>query len=1044
MSLSGASVRRPVAVTVGVIAVLVLGVVSLSRLHIDLLPEITMPVAAVMVSYPGTGPEEMEQTVTVPLEGVLGTVPGLNSLSSFSQSGSSTLLLEFNWGTDMDVAALEIREKIGLVKGFLPSEVGDPVVVKMDPTLMPVLVVGISGGMDDRRLREFAEEKVKPLVERVEGVAGADVFGGSAREVKVFLSPEKLLHHGLSLNQVIQALAAENVNASGGYVEEAGKEYLLRVTGQFRAVDEIAQVSVTGPQGLSVKVGELGRVEDGTKDERYYTRLNGQPTVALVVRKQSDANTVDVVRRVKGVIEEIKAGAPAGVNFAWALDQSEFIEKAIASLTQNLIIGGILAILILYLFLRSVRATAIVGVAIPIAVIATFVLMYFDRQDINLMTLGGLALGVGMMVDNSIVVLENIFRHREGGVPAREAAVLGADEVAGAVTASTLTTVAVFLPVAFVEGLTAELFTPMALTISFSLLASLLVSLTLVPMVSAQVLGRMPRVYTRGDSGSNRIGRVLDWFAGRQLGLLERYRAALSWALGHRRRVLIYAAAVFAGSMALVPLISAEFFPQTDQGIINITVELPKGTALERTAEVMDRVDRVVRAQPEAEVVYATSGGQMAMAGQEEATESGSVNVILCPKDKRRRSAEEVAAALDKELKLIPGAKITASAADPLTYVAGQLMPSPIQVRIKGDDLAVLRDLSLQAAEILRKVPGAVHVESALEEGKPEWRLVVDRQRAAAYGLSPAVVSQTVRAAFQGQVATKYRTGSEEVDVRVQLDKGGKVGREDIANLLVASPLGFQVPVKAVARLEEATGPSSIERHNQIRTVAVQGGVQGRPLGEVVRDAQRALSELKLPPGYEIEFGGEAEQMSEAFSSLGVSFVLAVILVYLVMAAQFESFFQPFVIMFTLPLAAIGVVWFLLLSGYSFGVTAFIGVIMLAGIVVNNAIVLITYVNILRGRGLSREEAILQAGPARLRPILMTALTTVLGLLPLALGLGEGGEMDAPLGAVVIGGLLVSTILTLVVIPVVYTVFEDLGRRWGSRARKAFAGNRVR
>ncbi|MDI3280020.1 MAG: efflux RND transporter permease subunit [Bacillota bacterium] len=1027
MSLSSASVRRPVTTFMAVLVVLVLGFVSLTRLAMDLLPKLNLPFAAVLTTYRGAGPQEIETLITRPQEEVLGLVGGVDSILSYSQRDQAIVLVSFTWGTDMNFATLEMREKLDLIKRYLPEGAEAPVVLKADPSMMPILQYGIAGDGDPAALKRLVEDVFKQRLERLSGVASVGVQGGLEREIVVAVDPLRLQFYGLTLEQVVQALKARNLTLPGGPVRSAGRELLIRTSGEFAHLEDLRDLPLPAGRGGMIRLRDVAEVRDGYKDVTAYTRLNRKPSLALVIYKETDANTVQVARRVKAEVERIQKELSVPLTIKPVFDQSEFIEKAIRGVAQNALLGAVLAVLVLWLFLRDWRPTLIIATAIPISIVATFTLIYFGDLTLNLMSLGGLALGVGMLVDNAIVVLENIYRYRQEGHDLLESAVQGSDEVGMAISASTFTTVAVFLPIVFVEGLASQLFRELALTVSFSLLASLVMALTLVPVLATRLLGADERL------------------AAEERGLFARvkmaYRRLLEAALRRRRLTLGVAGGLFLASLALVPLIGGEFIPTMDAGSLSISVQMPRGTALEVTDRVVTRIEEVLAARPDVETILSQVGGvgEFAMLGAGSAGDAAQVAVRLWGKDRRRLSSQEVAEELRQALRDIPGAEIKVT---PTSAFGGAELSSwagaPVQIEIRGDDLAVLKELGDEVTRRARQVRGLREVSSSLEQGQPELVVRLLPEKAASYGFSAAQVASAVRTAVQGEVATRYRAGGEEVDVRVRLDEEYRRTPAELARLLITSPLGAKVPLSEVAELRIEEGPHTIERKGQARIVTVTADLVGRDLGSAVRELRQKLADLPLPPGYHLEYGGQNEEMTNAFRDLTLAFLLAVLLVYMIMAAQFESLVHPLTIMFSVPLAAVGVLWALFLTGTRLSVPAFIGIIMLAGIVVNNAIVLVDYINTLRRRGMERDQAILAAGPVRLRPVLMTTLTTVLGLVPLAMGRGEGAEMDAPLGIVVIGGLSASTLLTLVVVPVIYSIFDDWGRRyqrWRARRR---------
>ncbi|MGQ9824896.1 MAG: efflux RND transporter permease subunit [Desulfotomaculales bacterium] len=1033
MKITDVAIKRPMLVAVLVIVVLILGGVSLLRLSIDLYPEMELPVGAVLTEYPGAGPQEVERQVTEPLESVLATANNLDQLTSISSAGNSVIVVLFNWGTDMDFASLQMREKIDMVKTYLPQGAKAPVVFKMDPNQIPIMQLVVSS-QDPQTLKNILEDTIKPRLERVGGVASVWTAGENEREIQVLADPVRLEGYGLTLNILAGVLAGENANIPGGSVREGKKDWLVRVAGEFKSLDEIRKVVVGAPDGVPLHLEDVAAVVDGQKRVTQFSRLDGRPGVSIFIQKQSGSNTVKVAREVRKALQELEKELP-GVRFTAVMDQAQFIERSITHVVWEIFAGSLLAILVMWIFLRNLRSTLIIATSIPISVIATFSLLYFNHMTLNIISLGGLALGVGLIVDDAIVVLENIYRHRQQGFGLVEAARVATEEVGGAVIASTLTTMAVFLPIVFVQGLTDQLFRPMALTVSFSVFASLVVALTVVPLLASRYLhlesyagkkGLLPRLYTLSENWFNSLNSF--------------YRRLLAWALKKRRVVLIVVGAAFVLSLAAFPLAGFEFMPSMDQGYVNVTIQMPKGTSLEETNRVAARVEELAKGLPEVESIYTGVGftGVQGLWGSSSADQA-QVTMKLVDKAQRALSDREVAEKVRALVQNIPGAEIRVEAQDPSAQMQGG--SAPVELRIKGDDLETLARLGAQAAAIVAEVPGTRQVTSSLQEGRPEIQVRVDRDRAAAYGLSPAEIAATVRTAMEGTVTTRYRTGGNEVDVRLMLaKKGEEASVEDLKKLTVSTPTGSRVPLEQVASFTPATGPYTINHLDQSRLVTVSAQISGRPLNAVIKEVRDRISSLPLPSGYSVEFGGEQELMTETFTDLALALALAVVLVYLVMMAQFESALFPFIVMFSVPVTLIGVVVSLLVTGRTFSVSAFIGAIMLVGIVVKNAIVLIDYVNKLRARGLSRDEALLTAGPVRLRPILMTALTAILAMFPMTLALGAGSEGQAPLATVVVGGLAFSTLITLVLVPVIYSILDDLR---GRRPRGWFKGRKT-
>jgi HAE1 family hydrophobic/amphiphilic exporter-1 len=1028
MKITDFSIRRPMTIAVLVVVILLLGAVSLSRLAIDLYPEMNLPVGAVMTSYPGAGPQEVENQVTRPMESVLGTVSDLDTIQSISSTGESIVIVRFNWGTDMDFASLQMREKVDMIKGMLPDGADDPMVFKMDPNMLPIMQLAVVGDRP-QQVKQVAEDVIQPRLERVAGVAAVRVEGGVQREIQVLVDKAKLNGTGLSLNQVVQSLQSENRTVSAGDVQSGSKDMLVRVTGEFQSIEEIRQIVLTSPSGASVYLKDIADVVDGSAEQTHLSRVNGQPGLAVMIHKQSGVNTVQVSRDVKAALEELKNEVPPDFSFQKVMDQSEFIEESINSVVKKIFLGGALAILVMLVFLRNVRSTLIISTAIPISIIGTFVLLYFNDMTLNLISLGGLALGVGLIVDDAIVVLENIYRHRQQGYGLVDAAKQATDEVGNAVTSATLTTIAVFMPIVFVEGLASQLFKPMAYTVTFAVLTSLMVALTLVPLLSSRYLKlEEPREGTLWGkvyrSSGEKFDRFYNW-----------YRKVLQWSLGHRKTVVASIAAMFVASLALIPMVGAEFIPTIDEGYVKVTLDLPDGTHLDETNRIIGKVEALAEEIPEVENIITNVGftGSESMGGQA-SSDAGQVYFQLVDKAERSRSTEVIAGVVREKAQYIAGADINVSATGPA--LEGQQVGSPVSITIKGDDLEVLGSLAEEITSLVEEVPGTAEAANSMGEGRPEIRVIADRDRAAAYGLTGSQIASAVRTAIQGTVATQYRTAGDEIDVRVRLKGGQDASVQDLENLTVSSPAAGAVPIRQVATLEEAEGPNSINRNDQSRVVNVTANLSGRDLGSVMEDIRAKLAGIDLPQGYSIEYGGQYEEMMDAFGNLGLALLLAVALVYLVMVAQFESLIYPFIIMFSVPVTIIGVTLSLLLSGRPFSVPAFIGVILLAGIVVRNAIVLVDYINVLRRRGMERDEAILKAGPTRLRPILMTALTAILAMFPMALGIGAGAEGQAPLATVVVGGLAFSTVITLVLVPVIYTIMDDIPKWWKNRREK--------
>ena len=1031
MKLHEISVKRPVAVLMCVLIILVLGSVSFSKISVDLMPNINLPIAIVSTSYSGVAPEEIETILTKPIENTIATVNNIKSIQSISSEGNSIIIAEFNSGTDMDFATLQMREKVDMIKGYLPNDINNPMVMKLDPNMMPILNISITNNHNEMTLKQFSDEYIKPRLERLEGVASVGVTGGRTKEIQVNVDPEKAAGYGISLNQIMSVLQTENLNLPGGTIEYADKKLLVRSTGEFKNIEQIKNIPLTLPNGTVLYLHDIADVSDTNKPVDSYSRTNGKSSISLSLQKQTNANTVSVTRAVKNELSIIEKEYP-DLNIDIVFDQGNFIEKAISSVANNAVVGGLLAVLILFVFLKNMRTTFIIATAIPISIISTFVLMFFAGVSINIVSLGGLALGVGMLVDNAIVVLENIYRHHSEGYTKVEAALTGTKEVGRAILASTLTTVVVFLPIVFTEGMASEIFKEMAMTITFSLLASLIVALSFVPMLSSKFLKieksyeeikhkPLSKIFTKWDNAINGIDRF--------------YRRVLIKVLKHKAATGGIVAAIFAASLLLIPVIGSEFFPAMDQGMFSIDIEMPKGSLIANTNEIATELENILSGIPELDIMNVSVGGSGIMSGITGSnSDTGTISTTLKPLTERKRSTAEIVEEVRKDVENIAGAKIKVN--DLSASMGGLSSGSAVSIQVRGPNLEVLEDISKDIEKIVLDTEGTRQVELSITEGRPEAQIYINRDKASAYGLSTSLVASVVRTAVDGRVATTYKVDGNEIDIKVQYPEEKRRTLEQLKSISLLSPLGVQVPLMEIAGIDIKQGPVSISRVNQERYVTVTGDVFGRSAGDVNNELKNKIQSYSLSDGYSIKFTGEDEQMVEAFSSLTLALILAIFLVYMVMAIQFESLVHPLTIMFSVPVAYSGSIAGLAITNSPLSVPAFIGVIMLAGIVVNNAIVLVDYINTLREGGMDREEAIIKAGPTRLRPILMTTLTTILAMIPLALGIGEGAEAMAPMAIVVIFGLTTSTLLTLLIVPVVYCLFDNLSMKYRQRLKK--------
>ncbi len=1021
MNIASGSVHRPVLTTIVFLIIVTLGIVSLSRLSIDLMPEVTYPTISVITSYGDVGPQEMEEMVTRPLEESLAAVQGVEEITSTSTEGRSMVRVSFEWGRDLDVAANDIRDRIDRALGRLPEDIDRPMIRKFDLSAFPVLILGVSSEMNPRDMRQLVEDQVKYRLERVPGVAAVDIFGGLLREIHVDLHADKMKALGLSSSAVMTSLRTENRNIPAGLYDKGNLEVLIRTQGEYLSVDEIRDTVITVRGNAPITIGDVASVSDSWEEIRQVDRINGKPSVRIALSKQSGYNTVKVAESAQQEIERINNDL-SQVRVTPIIDTSTYIKQAINSISTSAMQGGLLAVLILFLFLRNISSTVIIAVSIPISIIATFGLIYFGGFTLNLMTFGGLALGIGMLVDSSIVVLENIYRHRESGKSLIQSALDGTQEVWSAIVASTLTTLVVFLPVVFMRGMSGIMFQQMAVVVSFSLLCSLVVSLTLIPMLSSRFL----HIRTVDKKARTGILQTLFSLSERAFtGAENRYNRVLHWSLNHRKTVISGTFSLFLASVLLLRFIGVELMPAADESEVSVNLEMAVGTRLEILQETTVQVEEVIRREvPERITILSqVGGGGWGSSG----SHTSSIRVTLVPKKERKRSSEQVANDLRKSLMGIPGVTIRTRQGQGLFLLRmGQSSGDNVSVEIRGYDLTTAQALAQRVSEVVKNVPGITDTRISREEGSPEQVIRIDRQKAAALGLTVSSIGDALQTAVGGTYASNYREGGKEYRIRVRLDE---IERQNLMNLLdltVMNSRGEQVVLRNVVNTIPQEGPVRIERKDQERIITVSANFTGRDMGSVIADIRNDLRSIPVPKDFVILFGGDYEDQQEAFRELLLGFVLAIFLVYMVMAGQYESFRDPLVVLFSIPMALIGVVVTLIITNTTFSMQAFIGAIMLAGIVVNNAIILVDYTNQLRRRdGMDLIEAITLAGSRRLRPILMTTLTTVLGLLPLSFGLGEGGETQAPLARVVIGGLTSSTLITLVLVPVIYSIFEQ-------------------
>ena len=998
------------------------GLFSLNRLNLDLYPKLEFPVIAVITQYTGVGPADIETVITRPVEETVASVENVEKVTSTSTQGLSLVILEFAWGSDMKQAEMDVRNNLEFIKDALPKDISQPMVFTFDPSQQPVLYLSVSSDLHGQaELRRISELDIEPRMERIPGVAASFTTGGMRREIKVLADPGRMRAHNVSIQQLVAALQMNNLQLPAGWIENKQQEFTIQTIGEYRSLEEIENtaLAVSGPAVVRIK--DVARVEDGFAEQRQRVWNNNKPAVMLMVQKQADANTVAVCREVINRIPDIEATLPEGIRIETIVDFSVFINRSMANLGNTALQAIALTFLVLLFFLRNIRSSLIVAVSIPVSMIVTFAAMDQAGLTLNIISMAGLALAVGLLVDNSIVVLESIFRYREEGASLRDSAFKGAKEVAMAITASTLTTLAVFVPVLFVPGLAGELFNDMVVTIVFSLSVSLLVALTLIPLLASRFL-RFSQTTTEDHWLRKVAKKVTLWLD----QLQQIYQIALDWCLSHRWTVITSAFVLFILSVIAVSMMGGEFLPKNDMGFLSMAVDRSPGTSLEAMERSMAELNQIIMDNtPEAEIVYSNFGqgeGIMAMFSSRTSSE-GDVTIRLKERSKRKRGMLEIQDDLREKLKYLPDMDIRFEDRGEAAMMGGG---NDIMVKIFGHDLDMAEVLARQIAEKLKPIEGVVDVKTSFKEAAPELKVHLDRLRVTDLGLSTMQIGQAVSTSILGTVATRYREGGDEYDIRVQLNRESRSTKEDIENILIMTPMGKQIPLRAIAEVNLSRTPQTIVREDQARMVSVNMGVSGRTLSKVTSDVQKALREITLPHDFRIEIGGTAEEQQESFMYLGLAFLIAIFLTYMVMASQFESFLDPFIIIFTIPLSFIGVALALIITGTDLSVMALVGMVMLVGIVVNNGIVLVDYINQLRERGYELFDAIKQGGQVRMRPVLMTALTTILAMFPLSLGLGESGESWAPMARAVMGGLTVATVLTLLVIPVIYAGLEIL------------------
>ncbi len=1016
------SVNHRVPTSMLAMILVVLGFLAFSRLGLDYFPDIEFPTVSVITSYTGAASEDIENTVTKPLEQIINSVSRVKKVTSIASEGMSLILIEFEWGTNLDFAAQDLRDQIGLNRIYLPQDASDPLVVKFNLGAFPILFGGITGDLPTVELKAKIEEELVHRLERIDGVASVQIYSTDVREILVDIDKSALVSRGISLDQIVLALRQENMNLPAGHIIEIHSDFLVRMLGEFTTFEDIRDTVVGSTQsGQPIYLRDVAEVKDSLKETRFLSRIQGKEGVIYTVNKRSGANTVITAEAVKKEMTRVLEILPQNIKFYPWLDQSDMIQMVIRRTRDNALIGGILAVFFILVFLRNWRPTATIALAIPLSVICTFIAIYAAGYTINLLTLGGLALGIGMLVDDAIVVIENIFRHMEGGAGPKESAKKGASEVGMAITASTLTTIAVFFPMMFSAGITGKMTRALALSISFSLMASLFVALTIVPMLASLLFKPGYNLNKKKTQRTPQFVKVRNF-----------YRKILLLSLQRRWFILGGVLGILMLSLVVIPFLGTEFIPSMDRDMIILRLEMPVGTSLEETNRVVSLAENVIRSEPEVkttsiQIGMQSEGNPMDLVGgfATTGTHEAVIWAGLVEQSKRKLRDVDVLENIRKKLPKIFLLKY--EALDISQMMLGG-SAAPIDIKIFGSDLDILKDAAARVVENIRDVEGLRDVTHTMAEAKPEFHIRIDREKASRMGLMVNQIAQAIRTASLGTVATRFREGNEEIDVRVRFEKRFRDSLDALKSIPIKTSMNEMIFLEQVASISEGEGPIRIVRENQVREVSVLANISDRSLGQISKDIKQKIAPIEqtLPNGYFIEFGGQYQEMQSAFKAMAGAFLLAALLVYMVMASQFESFRHPLVIMFTIPLSITGVVMALLITGRPINLPVLIGIVLLGGIAVNNGIVMVDYINRLRRGGVDKREAILQGCTIRLRPVLITALTTVVGMLPMAISTSSGAEIRAPLAITVLGGLLATTFLTLFVIPIIYSLFEKV------------------
>ena len=1022
MKLTEVAIRRPAFMTMIFVALAVLGIFGYSGMGVDLLPRMDWPFVSIVTIYPGAGPREVESLVSKPIEEAVSGVNKLDNVRSYSYEGVSVVLAQFNFSATVDQVTNDVQRVVEQARSKLPDDAKAPRISKADMNAFPILRVSLTGQMQPRDLYQFTKDRIKPRLEQVDGVSAVTIVGGQEREIRVEVDNRRLNAYGISILQVAQAMGRENLDFPTGKIDEQVNQYIVRLAGKFKSLDEIRNTVVGGTSSGVVYLKDIARVVDGTRETFTLSRLNGENSIALTIQKQSDANSVRTSDRLHTAMAALEAENGERIAFTVAQDITDFTRNSLTEVQRDLFLAILMVAIVLFFFLHNARNSFIVLLSIPTSLITTFFFMYLFGYTLNLVSLMALALVIGILVDDSIVVLENIHRHLEHGEEPEKAAVEGRSEIGFAAIAITLVDVVVFLPISLVGGMVGRIFSEFGITIVVSTLLSLFVSFTLTPMLAAK-WSRLVR-----QTGETAVGRLILRFEGMQDRVGDAYRRLLAWALDHRKTVVAVSGGLLVCSLALVPLglIGTEFMTDSDRGEFAVNLDMPLGTTMEKTDRAIARVEKIVAGMPEVERYLTTIGKQQTQWRNAEQSNVGQLQIKLTDKRKRSRSTQAVMMSIKERAGVIPGLKTSFNTIS----MWGAANTAPVQIEVIGPNLADVVRFSETVSGIVAETKGAADVTTSWEEGKPEVKIEVDREKTARMGLTLAEVGLAARTAIEGDIPTKYQEGDTEYDLRVVLDRTGRVKAQDVGAITLVNRFGQPVQLRQVANIMFGKGPSEIQRKDRERLVTVAANLSGEvPLGQVTAAIEQAIGEAGIPAGIQVFYGGDAENMRDMFSDMTIALSMAILFVYIIMVSLFESYIHPFTIMFSLPVAMVGALGGLALTGTALNMFSMIGIIMLMGLVTKNAILLVDFTNTLRSRGLTMHDALLESGKTRLRPIVMTTATMVFGMMPLALALGAGSEMRQGMAIVVIGGLISSTLLTLVLIPVIYTYVDALRER---------------